>query len=67
MFSRGMIEVFMSAGHVEVGIVIDATPDMISLIYEDDWMTIVYVPVCIIDVNECSCDMFLSTEAERIW
>lgn len=67
MFERGMIEVFMSTGHVEVGIVINATPDMISLIYEDDWMTIAYVPVCIIDANECSCVTFLSTEAERVW
>ena len=67
MLERGMINVLAGSGSPSVGIVVNATPDIISLIYEDDCNAIDHVLVCIIDVSESSCDIFLSTEAGRIW
>lgn len=67
MFERGMINILEGSGSPHVGIVVNATPDIISLIYGDDCNAIDRVLVCIIDVSESSCDIFLSTEAERVW
>ncbi len=67
MFERGLINVLEGSGSPHVGIVVNATPDTISLIYGDDCNTIFRVLVCVNDISENSFDIFLSTEEERIW
>lgn len=67
MFERGMINVLVGSESPYVGIVVNVTPDTLSIIYEDDCNDILRVSVCVIDISESSCDIFLSTEAERIW
>ncbi len=67
MFERGMINVLAGSGSQYVGIVVNVTPDILSIIYEDDCNDILRVPVCFIDNSENSFDNFLSTEAARVW